>query len=143
MEIIETKTATNSMLEKDILLVVMKENAVVDVPEAKENYEATIQLTGGKKFAALIDGRNYATVTDEAKKYAAQPEIMKNTIGHAIVINSLASRLIVNFLLKFHNKDKNVAMKLFTDYDAALNWVREKLKEEENSKQKKLIGGTV
>jgi hypothetical protein len=138
MEIIETKTATYSVLEKDILLIVMKENAVIDVPEAEENYKATMQLTDGIRFAALIDGRKYATVTDEAKKYAAQPEMVKNTIGHAIVINSLASRLIVNFLIKSHNKNKNMDMKLFTDYDVALNWVREKVKEEEIIKQEKL-----
>ena len=134
MQVIETKTATYSMLEKDILLVGMKEDAVIDVPEVEENYYAGIKLTGGKRFGALIDGRKYVTVTPEAKKYSSQPAMTKDTIAHAIVITSLASRLIANFLTKVFNQNKNVVMKLFTDYDAALNWLREKVKEEESSK---------
>jgi hypothetical protein len=130
MQVIETKTATYSMLEKDILLVGMKEDAVIDVPEVEENYYAGIKLTGGKRFGALIDGRKYVTVTPEAKKYSSQPAMTKDTIAHAIVITSLASRLIANFLTKVFNQNKNVVMKLFTDYDAALNWLREKVKEE-------------
>ena len=101
----------------------------IDVPEVEENYNTGIKLTGGNRYAVLVDGRNYATITDEAKKHSAQPKMAVNLIAQAIVITSLASRLIANFLIKFYKQNNNVDMKLFTDYDAALNWVKEKVKE--------------
>jgi len=62
-EVIEAKTATFSMLEENILLVVMKEDAVVDVPEAIENYHASLKLTAGERFAALVDATVPASIT--------------------------------------------------------------------------------
>jgi hypothetical protein len=143
MEIIDTKTATFSMLEKDILLVVMKEDAAVDVPESEENYRAAMQLTKGNRYGVLVDARNYVTITDEAKEASAAPEQHANVITQAIIITSLASRLIANFLIKFYKQHKNVEMKLFNDYDLALSWLKEKIKEDEqnggkSTKSKKL-----
>ncbi len=134
-EILETKTATYSLLEKNILLVVMKEDAVVDVPEVEENYTTGMRLTGENRYAALVDGRKYATLTNEAKEYSAQPKMSVKLIAQAIVVTSLASRLLANFLIKFLKQNKYVQIQLFTDYDAALNWLREKIKEEKKSKK--------
>jgi hypothetical protein len=39
----------------------------------------------------------------------------------------LASRLLANFLIQFHTRNKNAEMRLFNEYDAALKWVKEKI----------------
>ena len=130
MEIIEGKTATFSMLEKNILLVTMKENAEVELADAKENYEIALRLTAGNRYVSFVDARNYATITDEARNFSTQPYIYANVIAQAIVVTSLASRLLVNFLIKVHKKNKNVEMQLFNDYDKALNWLKQKLAED-------------
>ena len=132
MQKIQTKTATFSMLEKDMLLVVMKEDAVVERQEAKENYEAAMQLTSGSKYVVLVDGRAHATITDEGREFSTRPETYKNVIAQAIVIESLASRLLANFVIQLHRRNKNAEMKLFNDHDAALAWIKEKLEEERN-----------
>lgn len=130
MQKIETKTATFNMLEKDLLHVVMKEGAEVAFDEAKENYEAAMQLTSGSKYVVLVDGRANATVTEEGREFSTHPETYKNVIAQAIVIQSLASRLLANFLIQLHKRNKNAEMKLFNDYNLALAWVKEKLEEE-------------
>jgi hypothetical protein len=131
MEIFDGRTATLSMLDKNILLVTMKENAVVDVADTIENYEVAIRLASGNRYVSLVDARAFATITDEAKKHAAQPDMYEHVIAQAIVITSLATRLMANFLIQFHKKNKDVEMKLFNDYDKALNWLKEKLLEEQ------------
>jgi len=136
MGAIEGKTATFSMLEQDILFVVMKEDAVVDIPEAKENQEIATHLTNGNRYASLVDARAFATITSEAKEYSARPEAYVNVVAQAIIVSSLANRLIATFLIRFHKKNKNVEMKLFNDYDVALDWLKEKLAEDKNSKKK-------
>lgn len=130
MEIIDGKTATFSMLDKNILHVVMKEGAEVELADAKENFEIAVRLTAGERYVSFVDARNYATITDEARNFSTQPHVYANTIAQAIVVTSLASRLLVNFLIKVHKKNKNVEMKLFNDYDKALNWLKQKLAED-------------
>ena len=130
MQKIQTKTATLSMFEKDVLLVVMKEDAVVSFDEAKENYEAAMQLTSGGKYVVLVDARAEATTTEEGREFSTRKETYKNVIAQAIVIQSLASRLLANFIIQLHKRNKDAEMKLFNDYDAALAWTKEKLEEE-------------
>jgi hypothetical protein len=119
------------MLEKDVLLVVMKKDAVVAFDEAKENYEAALQLTSGK-YVVLVDARAEATTTEEGREFSTRKETYKNVIAQAIVIESLASRLLANFVIQLHRRNKNAEMKLFNDYDAALTWIKEKLEEEKS-----------
>ena len=131
MQHVDTKTATFSMLEKNILLVVMKEDAVVDLPETKEHYRVTMQLTAGERYAVLVDARFYATITEEAKEFSSNPDKYTHVIRQAIVIESLASRILANFLIQFFKRNKNVEMKLFTNYSLAMNWLKEKIAAEE------------
>jgi hypothetical protein len=138
MEVIETKTGTFSMLEKNILFIVMKENVVVDIPESDENYEAAMQLTKGNRYGVLVDARHYVNLTNEAREYSSNPRFQTHVIAQAVIISSLASRLLANFLIQFHARNKNAEMRLFNEYDAALKWVKEKIAAEQqnNSKQK-------
>ncbi len=137
MEVIETKTGTFSMLEKDILFIVMKENAVVDIPESDENYEAPMQLTKGNRYGVLIDANNYVNLTNEAREHSSNPKFQTHVIAQAVIISSLASRLLANFLIQFHKKNKNAEMRLFNEYDAALKWVKDKITDEQNKGNQK------
>jgi hypothetical protein len=136
MEIIETKTATFSMLEESIVLVVIKEDTEVDVPDAIENYHATLKLTGGKRFTVLVDARLPASITKEARDYSSDPAKYTHTIAQAVVVTSLANRILANFIMLFLKRNKTVDMKVFSGYDLALNWLRRKIKEDEQNKRK-------
>jgi hypothetical protein len=140
MELIESKTATLSLVDGNMLFVTLKENAEIDLESTKENYEITMRLTQGRRYISLVDARTYVTITDEAKKYATQPIMYTNVIAQAVVITSLATRLLANFLIRFTQNNKDVEMKLFNDYDVALNWLKEKLVEDEilSSRMEKL-----
>ena len=138
MEVIETKTAVFSMLNEVTLKVVMKEDAVVDEPEAIENYEAAVKLTKGKRHAVFVDARHYATLTDEAREFSSAPEQHEQVIAQAIVINSLASRLLANFLIQFYKRVKRVEMHLFNDCEEAMTWLNKMISEEEKHSSAKI-----
>jgi hypothetical protein len=110
----------------------MKEGAVVDILESDENYVAAMQLTKGNRYGALIDARHYVTLTNEAREHSSNPRFQTHVIAQAVIITSLATRLLANFLIQFHKKNRNAEMKLFNGYDAALNWLKEKMAEEQN-----------
>jgi len=131
MEIFETKTAIYRIIADNILLATMKENAALDLVAVKENHEITMRITNGERYVSLVDARKHLTITDEAKKYAAQPYIYETVIAQAVVITSLAAKLITNFILNFTRQNKDVEMKFFNDYDEALTWLKAKLLEEQ------------
>lgn len=133
MGILETKTATIQMIGANILLCTMKKNVEVDVEGVIENHEASKHIMGEERHVLLADVRKHAVLTDEAKKYATKPEFYKNVIAQAVVITSLTTRLLINFMLNFTQQNKNVEIKMFNDYDEALNWLKAKLLEEQAS----------
>ena len=136
MEIINGKTAMFSMLEQDILLVVMKEDAEVDVSDIRENYEIIMHITSGHRYASLVDARKFATITSEAREYSVQSEMHINIVAQAIVITSLASRLLANSWIQFFKKNNGTEIKLFDNYEIALGWLKEKLVENKNGKKR-------
>ncbi len=125
MENIITKTAVLSYLEKDIILVKILENAEIDVPESEENFLASMELSEGKRYAILVDACVPVQVTPEARVYGSHPERQKKLIAQAIVVNSLANRLIGNFLIKFNKPP--APTQLFADYETALKWLRKEI----------------
>jgi hypothetical protein len=131
METIDCKTATLSLVDDNMLLVTMKEGAEVDLDAATENHEVAIRLTKGNKYICLVDARKYTTITDEARKYAMRPDMYTHVIAQAVVITSLATRLLANFLMPFTQRNRVVEMRLFNDYDLAYNWLQEKLAKDE------------
>ncbi|HXU28175.1 MAG TPA: hypothetical protein VN698_13170 [Bacteroidia bacterium] len=134
MEIIEAKTATIQMIGANILLCTMKKNAEVDAEAVTENHEIAKHLTGGERHVSLVDARKHAILTDEAKKTATNPELYANVIAQAVVITSLTTRLLVNFIMSFTKQNSKMEMKMFNDYDEALIWLKVKLMEEQVSR---------
>ena len=122
MQSITTKTATINYYESDIVLIKLIEDSEIDVEEAEENFKATLKITKGNRYAALIDACVAVQVTPEARVYGADKERQENLIAQAIIVNSLANRLMGNFIIKF-NKPK-APTKLFADYESALEWLR-------------------
>jgi len=104
-----------------ILYTRLLEGKEIDLPNALDNFEKSKTLTKGRRFATLTDAR--ATVTIK--------EANENLIAQAILIQSLANRIVGNFMIKFH---KPLApTRLFSNRDEAIAWLRERMKEDEAS----------
>ena len=137
MKSIVTRTAEYSCLEEDIYLCKLIEGVEIDVEDTNDNLKATMEIAEGKFYAVLVDGRVQVSITKEGMANSVRPEFHKNLIANAILVNSLANRLVGNFIIKFHKPSSPT--KLFSDYTAALEWLREsvknrnqKLKQEKN-----------
>lgn len=122
---LETQTASISFLDKNILLIKMKEGAEIDVEEATENFEAVLKLAEGRKYAVLVDACVPVQVTPDARMYGANIERQRDLIAQAIVVNTLANRLIGNFIINFNKPF--APTKLFSDNETALVWLNEQV----------------
>lgn len=95
----------------------------------------TIDLEKGKKLvemvyphikAGLLLGITDATapylqISRETREYYSNNKSMQITRAHAVVVNDLHTRLLVNFFIRF---DKPVIpVRLFTSFEKAIDWL--------------------
>lgn len=120
---VSTRTAVISFVEEGILRITLLENSEIDIVESKKMQKLAAEFTKGEKYAALIDARTQVVVSREAREWGSSPESLKDTIAQAILVNSLANRLIGNFIIQFHKP--MAPTKLFSDETAAIEWLRE------------------
>lgn len=131
---VEHKAASISLMDRGIIFFKMKENAVIELKEAKEIYNITIALSQGKKYSSLVDARAVVSLSKEAREWSSKPELHTNLIAQAILVNSLANRLIANFIIRF-NRSKS-PMRVFSKEEKALEWLYEQI---EHAQMKGLV----
>src|SRR5471030_899464 len=99
---VSTKCAKFSIIEEGILHIQLLANSEIDLEESKTMQKISLDITDGKKFVALVDARAAIVVSKESREWGSTAEAQVNMLAQAIVVNSLANRLIGNFIVKFH-----------------------------------------
>lgn len=82
----------------------------------KENYD------GINKMRVLVESGTYTDITKEAREFSARPENNTYTLATAVVVKSLAHRIIINFLINFTRKQA-MKMKMFDNKEKAIEWL--------------------
>lgn len=88
--------------------------------------KANHELAAGRRYAVLVTSHPYSSFSPEARVYSARPEFVQDTIASALVIQSMAQRLVGNFYLQVNRP--HIPTRLFTDREAALEWLREEVR---------------
>jgi hypothetical protein len=114
------------------MLCRMLENAEVNAAEVDENFELTMKLANGKRYAVLVDARTTIHMTKEGMERANRPESYKFLIAQAIVVDSLPNRLVGNFIIKFHKPTSPT--RLFSTMESATVWLRKCIQDEKKTK---------
>ncbi len=119
---VDLKSVTVSLLEGDIIKLKIKEKCIVDVDDVKEVQAVKRSLIGDKKHTVLFVTPNFGSMTREARDYSASPEVNRNAVAKAIVLNGLAMRIITNFFINFNKPP--VEHRAFENEKDALKWLR-------------------
>lgn len=121
----EASTRTTDMIvdEEGILWITVKEDAFVEIADAIENFETSVQLAQWKRMLKLVDARHTFFMSPDAKKYSAEKETSEFNIARAVIVNSLPNKLMINFFIRFYKPKSPV--KVFNDVEVALKWLRE------------------
>ena len=106
-------------------MFVAKDKIDLGIEDAKEVDEVSYEMVKGKPFVTLIDVRDVrSNMTHEAREYfATNKKITDIRKAQAIVVNSLHTKILAEFYIKF-NKPTN-PVKIFRDYNEAEEWLRE------------------
>lgn len=117
---VQTKTVKFSFDGK-ILLSEVIDNMEIDLDDAMENYEASMKLVGDRTYLSLVISAPYTTVTKEAREAMNDPKFYKNAVAQAIVVKSLANRLMGNFLIRIYKQ--YCPHRLFNSKEEAVKWL--------------------
>jgi len=124
--------ATIYIEEDNILNIKMLKNSNIDLDTAKEIVKAASDITGNNKHVNLVDIRDMIFISREARVYFAKRE-RKNVLAIAILKNSVFHNSLVNIYFKI-NKPR-IHTKAFDKAVDAIDWLREKLRENPASKK--------
>ncbi len=121
----ELPTAHFVRLENHIVWVRYKAlDDEVTIEQARKHTEAINLLGGGQPMHVIIDFRDIAlTFSNEARAYFASDEQHSALrLSQALILDSLAQRIVGNFYLKFNRP--NCPARIFARPEEAVKWIR-------------------
>lgn len=118
----ETKTAIITLCNDGIVRALFKKDSEISVEDIKENYKAINEVVKANYFSFLYSTEsNNIIYTPEALKYSREnTSTAFPKICVAVVVKSLAHKLIANFLSRLFVRD--FPYKTFTIYHEAEEW---------------------
>ena len=119
---IETKTA-NIYIEENVIYLIYKDKADVDIDEIEENIAVKTKLQDGKAMKTLVDVTGVWQYSNEAREIVSSKRFKKITIAMAVVVGySLPLKMVANFFIKI-NKPLTPT-KLFNSKKDAQDWLK-------------------
>ncbi len=77
---------------------------------------------GINKRLVLVETGSYTSISSEAREFSTRPEVHIYTKASAVIVKSLAHRIIMNFIINF-TKQQPVKMRMFDNKQNAINWL--------------------
>lgn len=116
----------------DVLVAKLNSNGIIEVDLSNKRDEIDKEslivlksiineLGNGKKMPVYIIASDFLGITPEARNFAALPESSEFTSANAVLIPSLANKMLLNFFLKINKP--NVPIKGFTNEEDAFEWL--------------------
>ena len=114
---------TINVWDNGIMHVEVPGNTVVQIKHIKGQYEFFKERYDQKnKFLILVESGHDSTLTKEAREFSSLPETNAMTEATAVVVKSLAERIIINFIINVTNRQA-MKIRLFDNKDKAINWL--------------------
>lgn len=130
----ETQTAQISLCDDGIMRVMLKKDSEIDLVKTRENIQAYIDLIEGRKYAYIFYGEDDSVVyTDEARKSAKENEKLFPKTCVAVLVKSLAHRMIANFYFNVYKP--GYPFKVFDKMKDAEAWCKEQIEKENRPKR--------
>lgn len=106
----------------DIVYVLFKDNCEITVELQERLLIYYRDITGGKLMHFLFLAAENVTISKEARDNAVKIEPRSMTGASAVVVDSLAYKLIANFYLQFNQPKR--PYKVFNKEDEAITWLK-------------------
>ena len=114
---------TQTLVAPRIIKIVVEQNALLDLEDVLMMRKINMELSEGKKFCILWDSRGvHFTIAPEALRRMASNEYQETRLAAALVVNSLAGKLVGNFFKSLTSQQSPT--RLFNSEEEAVLWLR-------------------
>jgi hypothetical protein len=97
------------------------DNVILEAQDIWNIHNHTQQLLTRKRHTVLVVAGEFSSISKDALQAAADNNICENKIAEAIVINSLAQRLLANFFIRTHKPISHT--RVFDSLEEAKRWL--------------------
>lgn len=128
---LSTRVATIWIEDDGIARLCFLPNAVIELNNAEEIIAAYLEIvkkSNKTHLPLLSDGRGLKSISHEARNRFSSENAAKYILANAILVNSLPTRLIANFFIKFHKP--TFPVKIFSSEKDAIKWLKSFLKQQ-------------
>jgi hypothetical protein len=117
------RISTIEFWSNGVVFMSFDDNKVVELEDSIRQYELLkSHYDGIHKLKVLVEPGANTSLSKEAREFSGRPEHNEMTAGTAVIVKSLAQRLIVNFLINFIRKQK-MKMRMFENREEAIDWL--------------------
>lgn len=118
-----TKTCTLEMIDNELIKLTYFDHVEVDLEAAKLDYSHYLNFAQDRHVKNLVVAGKYTQLSTEAMRYIqSQNESRRDKIiAEAIVVHSLAQRMLGNFYYRVLSPKYNVRM--FSSEEKAMKWL--------------------
>lgn len=122
----------NTIQYKGVFKADLLENSIIEVKwntelkEVEKKHlmalnEAIKSLGGNKKMRIYVTTFDFMSINDDTRNYSASEEAAQYTLANAVLIDSLAKKILFNFYLKFNKPVRPI--RAFTLRSNAFEWL--------------------
>lgn len=111
-----------SLLEDGVVENYIKPGNIVEAEDLEELKKISSELAGYKPYVILVTSGELASFSKEARELSASKAFITNAKAKAIVVDSIAKKIIGNFYLNVNKP--YLQTKLFSEKEKALQWLR-------------------
>ncbi len=123
IESVEDRASTIEFWDNDIIFIKLKDNIQVELEDAQKQYLfLKAKYNSINKHIILVETGLDTSISKEAREFASKPESNEMTAATAVIVKSLAHRIIINFIIKLTHQ-QTMKMKMFDDKQKAINWL--------------------
>jgi len=123
LQSVRLRESTLEFWSNGIIYFKLDDNVEVQLSDSKAHYEFLKSNFDGKtKFRVLVEPGRYTSISREAREFSSRPETNNMTGANAVIVKSLAHRIVINFLINFTRK-QNMKMRMFDSKEKAVKWL--------------------
>lgn len=118
-----TETCTIELIDDVLIKLTYFDQAEVDLDSAKTDYAIYLDFAKDRMVKNLVVAGKYTQLSTEAMRYIQSSNEKRRDLilAEAIVVNSLAQRLLGNFYFRILSPKYNVRM--FNSEEKAMKWL--------------------
>jgi hypothetical protein len=109
--------------DNGIIFIKLDDNSEVSLADAKHHHEfLKSKFDGINRMRVLTESGRYTSISKEAREFSTLPDTNKMTLASAVIIKSLAHRIVINFIISFA-RQQNMHMRMFEKKSKAIDWL--------------------